>query len=934
MPTFIQRIAAKILESDAPLHAHLVVLPNQRAELFLREELRAKLDRSRLMPLFITVDQFITQAANIITPEPLVLLISLHRAYNAALAEAFPEKEPETLGSFMHWGQSLLADFGEIDRYLLTPEHVLGDLYNIQKLNEWSLDIEEQTPMMRRYSDFVALLPQTYEKFTKALLERGEAYAGLAARQLAEHPELLHAYCKKNGIERAVVGGLNALNTAELAVLQELGTAVPTEHLWDLDPHYVDHPQHEAGHFFRQHMSRQKVFGKDVPSTKGMESQWREWPKTIAPVGASQYTGQSRVVAQTLEQWRQAGVDPRDIAVVLADETLLNPVLSLLPEGYDKVNITMGYPLNQTGLASTVLLWLDTVEYAIKKAKKPGNWTYYYRTICALFTDPIFNAYWDGADGPTQWNREIVQGNRVFTSASEWTDRLAAGPEGYHDLLRAATGPELLHGLQRWLGHVGATCKNDPITENTAYHIHTLVEQLARTLEEEWPEDLVLTKLLRQMLKQGSIDFVGEPLEGLQIMGILESRTLDFPYVIVAGVNEGVLPAGRNYNSLLTYDIKQHYGLPTFEEKDAVYAYHFYRLLQRCTAAVVTYNTDPNAMGGGEASRFVVQLEIELKNTACTVLPRRFEQGPVHQNSIEAEFSAPRTPAVREAIAEWMQRGISASALGEYCSYPDQFYQRRLIQVREEEEVEESLNAMMMGNLVHKALELKYGPYVGQKLPEFDPQIWAEDALELGITHLIEVEKYSRSTLMQGRNLVTVEVCRQMLYQFFTYERERMATTPITVLALEHLLEYTHPHPTLGFDLKFKGFVDRVELAGQTPIIWDYKTGTIGASDLSLGALEDLWNGNKNKPIQVLLYAWLLWKTGAITKPFPWQSGMFKLRSGQPEYKLRGRALGGTYVYDIDQQLLEDFEAELMDFLEELLHSDEPFVAKPKEDRK
>lgn len=930
MQTFISRIAEEILQSPGPLHKTLVLLPNQRAEIFLREALRPHFSEPTLLPMFATVDGFISSAANVLVVEPLVLLLELYKSYSAVQLETYPDKEIESLGSFLSWGQTLLADFGELDRYLLDPKLVLGDLYNAKKLEEWDLSLEKETPLMRRYSDFVAMLPSTYERFTERLLAKGEAHSGLAARVLATHPERMEEYLRKNGLEHAIIAGLNALNTAELDIIKALRKACTSKVLWDLDAHYLNMKEHEAGMFFREHQSRLKVFGNDVPSVKGQPSQLQTLPKEIRPVGATQYAGQAKAVAHTLEQWQAQDVDVKNIAVILADESLLNPVLSFLPKGFDKVNITMGYPLDQTSIAGTLRLWISTLEYAIKNARKPGSWTFYHRSLCALFTDPLFNEYWfrgtgeNNSEGPQDWNREIVKGNRVFTSAKEWTERLEKGPSGYADALKPAQGLALLDRFKNWLKHVAANETSDVMTMNTAYQMHTLMQQLERTLGDVEADELVLLKLFKQQLRAGTIDFVGEPLEGLQVMGILESRTLDFTHVILAGVNEGVLPSGRSFNTLLPYDIKRHYQLPTYEQKDAVYAYHFYRILQRCQQAVITYNTDKNAFGGGEASRFVVQVEQELNGFECVVHPRSFHNGPLEPSSMEERFSMERSESIKTAIRDWMTRGISASSLIELSERPHLFYQRRLLRIREGDEVEESLSALMMGNLVHNGLELIYKPYVDQDFPEFNVEEWTEQALELGIQSL-ESDGYSRKSFEQGRNLVTLEVCRKMLNQFLSYDHLRAKTTPLRIVGIETELSYSCEHPTLGIPLKFVGKVDRIELVGKTLTIWDYKTGSMKPVDLSLSALDQLWEGKKPKAFQVLLYAWLLHKQGVFAaKPLPWSSGMFKLQSGDPEMLLGGKELDGKPL--ITQVLLENFEEGLMQFLATQATTDVPII--------
>ena len=931
MSTFIAQIAQELISSPLPLHQQMVVLPNQRAEIFLREALKPHLEGPTLLPLFTTVDGFISNAGNLLVVEPLVLLIELHQCYNEARYEAYPDREPESLGSFLSWGQTLLSDFEEIDRYKLNPVHVLGDLYNVQKLAEWDLDPENETALMGRYSDFVALLPSTYERFKDALLARGEAHSGLASRYLSENLERIDSYLNRNGVKRVLVAGLNALNTAELTIIGQLKNHWNTTVMWDLDPHYVDMNEHEAGLFLRAHKNRQKIFGKDVPTTKNRSSDFLTVPKEITPVGASKYSGQAKTVAATLERWATQGVPAQNIAVILADETLLNPVLSILPESYDKVNITMGYPLDQTKVAATVRLWIGAVEYALKNEKSGKNWTYYHRSLSALFSDPLFNKYYylgEIEEGPREWNQSIIKGNRVFTSSKEWTNELTKGPKGYHHLLQPARGISVLASIKKWLEHVAAHEKGDTMVINTTYKIHTLLEQLERTLGSTEVDTLSVLKLVKQQLRSGTIDFVGEPLEGLQIMGILESRTLDFSHVIMAGVNEGILPAGRSFNSLLPYDIKQTYDLPTYEQKDAIFAYHFYRILQRCSEGVIVYNTNTDAMGGGEPSRYIVQLEQELQQGACTIHPRAFNNGPIHPSSIEDRFYAERSDAVKEAMADWMKRGMSATSLNELAGRPHDFYQKRLVRVREQDEVEESMSALVMGNLIHHGLEELYKPLVGKPLPVFDVDEWTQKALELGIERLVK-EGYSESALYQGRNLVTLEVCKKMLDQFLHYDLLRAKAGKTILKGVETELEFEMQHPSLDLPLKFVGKVDRIEMTDGRLTVWDYKTGRMKPYELSLSTWEDLWNGKKPKALQCLLYAWLLWKSGAATSPLPWRIGMYKMQSPQPESLLRGGAFDGQVLGEQD---LIEFEHQLMEFLVGQLSSDEPFVEPPPKD--
>ena len=928
MSSFISRVAQELVSSPVPLHKQMVVLPNQRAEIFLREALKPLLDKPTLLPLFATVDGFISDAGNLLVVEPLVLLIELHKAYNQAISKMRPEQKAESLGSFLSWGQTLLSDFEEIDRYKLNPKHVLGDLYNVQKLAEWDLQPENTTALMGRYSDFVALLPSTYEYFKSALLNRGEAYVGLASRFLSENSSLIDGYLKKNGVNRILVSGLNALNTSELDIIAHLKTHWETKIMWDLDPHYVDMKEHEAGLFLRQHQNRQKIFGSDIPSTKNLFSDFTTIKKDIQIIGASKYAGQAKVIARTLEQWAAEDVQPNNIAIILADETLLNPVLSILPPTYNKVNVTMGYPLDHTRIASTVRLWIGAIEYAVKNAKSETNWTFYHSSLSALFSDPLFCKYWYNEEakyGPQEWNKNIIKANRVFTNSKEWETELNKGPSGYHKLLLPKKGVAVLESIKHWLKYVAEVETVDAMIINTSYKVHVLLEQLERTIGDSQIDTLTLLKLIKQQLKSSAIDFIGEPLEGIQIMGILESRTLDFTHIVLAGVNEGTLPAGRNFNSLLPYDVKKAHNLPTYEQKDAIYAYHFYRVLQRCVEAVITFNTSHDAFGGGEPSRYIVQLEQELNTGDCAVHPRQFMNGQVIAGSIEDRFYAERSLNVKEALKQWMKTGISASSLNNIMERPHVFYQEKIIGIYQEDEVEESMSAMVMGNLVHYGLEDLYQPFLGKSIPEFDVHEWTTRGLAAGVKRLIK-EGTSASSLNQGRNLVTLEVCEKMLHQFLSFDANRVKTGQVILKGIEEKLEYHMEHPVLDIPIRFVGVVDRIELHQGVLKIWDYKTGSLKSDSLSLGSLEDIWLGKKPKALQCLFYAWLLWKSDTFQHPFPWNLGMFKLQSAGPEMSLKGKAFSTSEVVESD---LELFEEQLLEFLVLQVNTDDPFVEPP-----
>ena len=923
MQTFIQELARAILGQDTPLHQCLVILPSKRAEVFLLAQLESELQEVQVMPLITTVSSFTEEASGLQHIDTLPALVLLHQAFVKAQLQDNPKATPDTLESFLKWGHTLMSDFAEIDRYLLNPNAVLKELYNIKRIEELFGDDHplEETPLMGKYAHFVSLLPGTYDNFKSALLSQSMATAGLGARDLAENPARIDTYLQRANIQKVFVCGINAASKAEEQLFKYLNYNAETTFLWDGDAYYVENASHEAGYFLRKHRNNTGVFGTQTPGE--FPNRFSGFPKDFFPIGASKITGSAKVIGDQVATWLNSGIAPADIAVVLANENLLEATLSYLPKELSSINITMGFPMKHTPVWQTIKCWFDCLEFAQRRG---GNTpTFYHTSLAALFSDPLFQKYWTGTGTPNQWAVEIVEKNRAFSSLNDWTV-LKDGPPAYAQLLSSTQTQEALVRLQAWLKAAGSV-ETDPLIQHMLHSHYTLTVMLEQLVANHAHDPLSLSavsKLYQKALITEKLDFVGEPLSGLQIMGILETRLLSFPYVIIAGLNEGVLPLGRTYNSFFPYDLKRAYELPSYEEKDAVFAYHFYRLVQRAKEGVFIYNTDPTTVGTQEPSRFITQLEVETVDTGSKVHPHQYYRGEIYPKSLTGPFEASRTEAVRNAIETWLsEKGISASSINQYLSRPHQFYQERLVGSREDDEVEESISDRLLGVILHKGLEVLYAPFMHKSLPTIDKQDWLKRGMEAAANELVEKMGYPKGMLHQGKNVLLLEVCKSMMDKFLHYDIQR--TQNIVLGHLERPIAIEVVHPTLQRAIKAKGFIDRTETVDGVFHIWDYKSGQFKSGDTRASNWDVVWGGTKSKVLQLLFYAWLVYRDTEVQHPpFPWRAGLLKVQSAQPE-----NFLAVEKTQEIDEAMVLAFEQGLFDLLEEMVHTEDLFVQPP-----
>jgi ATP-dependent helicase/DNAse subunit B len=418
------------------------------------------------------------------------------------------------------------------------------------------------------------------------------------------------------------------------------------------------------------------------------------------------------------------------------------------------------------------------------------------------------------------------------------------------------------------------------------------------------------------------VSFEGEPLNGLQIMGVLESRVLDFDTVIVTSMNEGKFPAGKSSNSFIPYDVKRELGLPTFKEKDAIYTYHFYHLLQRATNIYLLYNTESEGLDAGEKSRFITQLEVERQDKHK--LTQEIYNAVLPETAY-LPMEVPKSAAVMLRLKEIAEQGFSPSALTKYIRNPIDFYFQRILRIREVEEVEESIALNTLGTIIHETLKTLYEPFIGRLISDLDIQQCFKqiDAEVLKQFKLV----YKEGEIKKGRNLLAFEVAKRNVFNFLKVELETIkAGDEIQIIALEQTFERLLEHPKLPFPVLIKGNVDRIENRNGTIRIIDYKTGKVEKGDVSLSSWDGLTLDIKNeKIIQVLAYVFMFEKEA---NGLPIEAGIISFKNLKAGFLPFNFKSGKEEITRIDQDILNNYLEQIVVLLTEILDETIPFTEK------
>lgn len=913
--SFLNKLSKVIVANYSDAFSDLiVVLPNRRAKVFLIDELQKETTQTIFSPEIISIEDFVQDIAGIRSIDSVELLFEFYNVYLSVT-----QKDQESFETFANWAKTLLQDFNEIDRYLLEPDKILKYLENIKEVEHWAVDLDKRTDLIEKYLIFWKRLPLYYHSLYNYLLNKGIGYQGLIYREAVAN---LNHFSETIKDKKFLFAGFNALNQAEEKIIQHLLAIDKAKIYWDIDETFLNDPFHDTGLF-------QRRFKSSWPYYKTNPYEWIttdfKQEKNIQVIGTPKAIGQAKIVGEIIEKHsKESEGKLQNVAVVLGEESLLLPILYSLPATVDALNITMGYSSKNNPAQLLIAKLFKAHTNAI--SRNASSYVFYYKDVLDILTHPLIEPYVNARELVNRIN----QNNYTFILHK----RILELQENQNDLFQLifqkwdGSCVEILENLSQILlkikSNLSADNEEEKITNAFVYSIFKVINKMISYFSSNPNIDNVETlfAIYKQVIDVAEVSFEGEPLTGLQIMGVLESRVLDFETVIITSVNEGKFPAGKSMNSFIPYDVKKEYGLPTFKEKDAIYTYHFYHLLQRAKNVYLLYNSDSEGLDAGERSRFITQLEVENQPNHHLTFQTYNANVPemAHQPLV-----IPKSEKVLLRLKEIAEKGFSPSALTTYIRNPIQFYFQRILRISEADEVEENIAVNTLGTIIHGTLEELYKPFIGKILIENDIKICIKniDGEVLKQFKLV----YKEGDIKKGRNLLAFEVAKRNVFNFLKLELESIQKgDQIQIIALEKHLERDLTHPKLPFPVRIGGNVDRIENRNGKIRIIDYKTGKVEKPSVTLKSWNGLTENIKNdKIIQILAYAFMY---EPEAKGLDIEAGIISFKNLKNGF-LPFNFIENKEVFEvISPEIMESYIEEIVILLNEILSDDKAFEEK------
>lgn len=860
--SFLMQLAKEIAgEHQGNMQNVLVLLPNRRAMVFFRRLLAEMILKPSFFPRVLSIEDFVSQASGRTIPDELSLQFRLYNAWTIV----DPEEE-HSFEEFLRWGSIMLSDFNEVDLYLANPLDLFRNLSEARALELWSPGKVQLTAFQKNYLEFFRSMYAHYTRLREVLDAKNEGYFGMLCRMLAEQPSLMDSLVSGRIIYLA---GFNALSIAEEQIFNYLIKFNHARPRWDADHYYLDDKNHEAGLFLRRYRDK---WGKE--GFKFMSDNFHP-DRNIQVCGLSGNVPQVKAGGNLLKGFFNEDVSMENTAVVLADEKLLFPTLNSIPGDIGSFNVTMGYPIKITPLFQLVNMFFQThiTAQRLQRRDASGALCFYYADIQKLATLPPFRMLF-GDQEVSGLQEKMLKYNKVFLSCSQIEAYL--GIDVAHDeALSRLFFCEYHNDLTSIVASIRKVIRKlyDILSEEKEKRIDLAIcaatiqifERLEGILREApFIEKLeTLRKVFNNLIATQKLPFEGEPVDGLQIMGLLESRCLDFKNLILLSANEGSLPRISHHNSFIPFDLRIGFGLPGITENDAVYAYHFYRLIQRAEYCYIFYNTDSEVLSKGEKSRYITQMEYELGMPPQNI---RVEMVPFPEMKAFPGISKPKDEATMNKLYKLAMDGLSPTSLNAYRNCPLKFWYQYVAGVKEAQSLEETIEARTLGSVVHKVIEVFFRDYTGRivhpndismMLPRIDEEL-------MKTFH----ELYPSGELKVGQNHLIVEVARRFLLNFLKEEAMFIETLEkennyLSILKLEEKLMSGMLIPCNGqlLEVKLRGYADRIDSYGNYLRIIDYKTGIVNQSYLKMKQWDELLDqenaSKKDIAFQLQMYKWL-----------------------------------------------------------------------------
>ncbi len=907
MQPFLYQVAEALVKQNRRLDEFTVVFPNQRSILYFRKYLSQFISQPVFGPGLLTFTEFAARWAPGHVPDRLTLIYRLYGVYSRITGRN------ESFAAFFFWGNMLLRDFDELDKYLADPDHLLKDLSHIKELdNQFDYLTDEQKQYLKgfwagfasssgllkkQFSELWQHLNAVYHAFNETLRQEGLTYEGRMFRDAATAVEQ-----DPHPGTQVVFVGFNALTPAQEKIFVHAVSAWNAQVYWDVDDYYLNSEWQEAGAFFRKYRSHPvlgRTFPADVPASFQNKRQ-------VKIYGTPQASGQAKILGQILDEALKEGMNPEEAVIVLPDEKMLLPVLHAVSGTVEKLNVSVSYPLSLTPVPSLV-------EQLAHLQKHFRNNCFYSASVLRVLSHPYLLAL--ESDFQRTMLKDITGNNRLYVPSAELCES---------DLLRlifrpATTISSYLIDLFQYLQQQEKLGKLDVEYLRQALRMVMLLDEVTDAVA-TWDNFM---PVFRQLVAETRIPFVGEPLQGLPVIGMLETRNLDFRHVFLLSVNEGFLPPFARTGSYFPYSLRKAYGLPVAGHDEAITAYLFYRLMQRAETVTLFYTTEPDELGRGEMSRFLQQLLLETEPRIQPVLVTNAAK-PVQVFPLTVEKTDLVWQQMLNRLVARHNGYLSPTSLSVYRDCTLQFYFKYVLDLREPKKLEEEPTDRLTGNVLHKAMELFYQSLLAEKGSSMiEPDDFAnktprlEKAIETAMHQEFNLPEQA-DVQREGRQLLMVEVIKKLAGRMLALDR---AYAPFELLATEDKdYRYSIKVPGTDIVITLGGQIDRIDRKDDVIRIIDYKTGR-DEINWNGNALENLFNREKEGAkalLQTLLYALLFVRKNpelAGNKIVPGIMGRLQIFNDDFTF---------GFTDDI-RPWLDEFEGRLAAMLAELFNREVPF---------
>lgn len=931
MQTFLYQTADYIYKNYfSEFEKIQLIFPNRRSSIFFLEYLKKINKKDTWLPQLFTISEFMQNQSKLKLADPIELLSELYKTFVEIT------KSKEDFDSFYFWGDMMLRDFDEVDKFLINAKSIFTNVSELKNIDSGfdflsdeqkeilkqffqEFDPEKRTKLKENFLEIWNYLYPIYKAYKKKLNEKNKAYEGMIYSDAVK-------YFTENDTNNNLYFfiGFNAITPCEKKIFEILKNKKSAFFFWDYDDYYVGNQVFEAGYFIRKYLKKFPLPNDFNPSTKHLLKK-----KNMKIMEVSTETAQVHYLGNALNK-----IDKNDLsktAIILSDEAILEATLNYLPEKIEEINITMGYPVKNTMVG-------DFIDLIINLQNSNSEEVFYYKHVLALLRHPYFTSIL-----PEESKQMLEKINTEFIFNLKKTDFIDSNQ--LFKLVFKKTNTfliftdylsEILRFVQQKL--VDFTEQETFLIDfEQLYNVNLTLNKLTNQLKEQninvsLP---IFFRLLKKVLFTLSIPFEGEPIRGLQIMGFLESRNLDFQNLFILSANDSFLPASSHSPSFIPHSLKQVFGMNTRKHHDAIYAYYFYRLIQKAENVTFLYNSSGKGMNTGEKSRFLQQL----------LYDKNFEiQKEEQSHSIEIispnNYEIKKKGKVKERLMEYLQEGtskkLSPSAISNYMTCPIKFYHQNVLQLREEEDISEDIDARLFGNVFHNAAEIIYQPYVGHNkviTKQMIEQVLQdkntiENIVNKAFTITFAGKNAKKEFVIQGKNLLVKKVIKKYLLRLLEIDKQ---IAPFSILGLEKRVSMSFNFEANKTEntIEIGGMIDRLDLVGDRLRIVDYKTG--GSDEIDFSDFSEIFDktriSKKKAILQTMIYSLIcshLYPEKIKITPVIYKvKHFFSSNSNWNVSSKKEENFSDSNVLSIKEeltQIIEDLLSEIFDFSKSFFH--------------